>query len=617
MQPYRYLRMKLRMRTAFPLLPCVALSLMIGFLSSCGGSSATPVPPPTNLFVKPSAATVVQGGTQLFATGAQVKWSVQEGVAGGSVSDTGSYTAPNAAGTYHVVATSTDGSVGKATVTVPAVAISASVNSVPIAVDDSVSMSNFASVSGTVNTKIIWAVQEGSAGGSISLSAVYTAPSTLGTYHVVAKSEANPQETATIEVVVQEHSVQVFPASDVLGFLGTRTFIGQTNSYESRAITWSLPDGAASGTLLDDPANYNRTTYTAPSAAGTYHVLATINGTSATQAATVKVISSGFRPSSGQISDTLFSLTATILVNGKVLVAGGDACYYYYYYDACPTDRSELYDPANDSFTPAANMNSKRSYHTATLLQNGKVLLAGGGTATSELYDPTANTFTPSGSMAVSRWNQTATRLQNDKVLIVGGTGIAGILATAEVYDPGPGTFSSTGSMSIARVGHTATLLPNGTVLIAGGLGPNGQPAKSELYDPSAGTFSSAGNMVHPRGFHAATLLANGKVLIVGGQTPNSAASAELFDPATNQFASTGDMIAARNAPFAVRLLNGTVLVSGGNEYSAEIYDSSTGLFTQTGSMNWGRYNGATALLNDGQVLVVGGGQSSVAELYK
>src|SRR6185369_6042873 len=189
MQPYRYLRMKLRMRAAFPLLPCVALSLMIGFLSSCGGSSATPVPPPTNLFVKPSAATVVQGGTQLFATGAQVKWSVQEGVAGGSVSDTGSYTAPNAAGTYHVVATSTDGSVGKATVTVPAVAISASVNSVPIAIDDSVSMSNFASVSGTVNTKIIWAVQEGSAGGSISLSAVYTAPSTLGTYHVVAKSE--------------------------------------------------------------------------------------------------------------------------------------------------------------------------------------------------------------------------------------------------------------------------------------------------------------------------------------------------------------------------------------------------------------------------------------------
>ena len=618
MPAYRYLpmKLKLRMRTTLPLLPCLAFSPVLAFLMSCGGSS--PHTPPPVVFVNPATASVLQGGTQLFAASASVKWSVQEGVAGGTVSDSGLYTAPNTPGTFHVVATSqtSSGSVGQATVTVPAVAVNASAGIVSIPVDDAVPMANFASVTGTVNTKIIWAVQEGSAGGSITTTGVYTAPSTLGTYHVVAQSEANPQATATIGVSVIEHTVQVSPATDVLGFLGTRTFIGQTNSYESRAITWSLPDGAASGTLINDPANTSVTIYTAPSAAGTYHVQAAVAGTSATQAATVKVITSGFRPSAGHINDTLFSMTATKLTNGMVLVAGGDACFYYYYYGACPTEGAELYDPANDSFTVIGNMNYKRSYHTSTLLENGQVLLAGGGTAASELYDPTSKTFTRSGSMAVARWNQTATRLQNGKVLIAGGMGFSGALASAEVYDPALGTFSATGNLSAERYGHTATLLPNGTVLIAGGYRSDGVPANSELYDPSTGTFATAGNMVHARSFHAATLMTNGKVLIVGGQVPDGIAFSEVFDPATKQFASTSNMMAARNTPFAVSLSNGTVLVSG-TDYSAEIYDPSSGSFTQTGSMNWSRFGAAASLLNDGRVLVLGGAESRVAELYQ
>ena len=143
--------------------------------------------------------------------------------------------------------------------------------------------------------------------------------------------------------------------------------------------------------------------------------------------------------------------------------------------------------------------------------------------------------FSPTGSMTAARMFHTATLLSDGRVLIAGGSsdGSTG-LASAELYDPKTGTFSATDSMTTARAGHTATLLPNGQVLIAGGDDTTAgeEFASPELYDRTTGRFSPAGSMTTARSFHTATSLSDGRVLIAGGDDGGvTLASAELSQP--------------------------------------------------------------------------------------
>jgi len=246
---------------------------------------------------------------------------------------------------------------------------------------------------------------------------------------------------------------------------------------------------------------------------------------------------SGTFSPTGSMSTDRYYATATLLANGKVLIAGG------YDNDFNPVYSAELYDPASGTFSPTGSM-SPRDDATATLLANGKVLIAGGyynditnnrdPSSSAELYDPASGTFSPTGSMSTARYGATATLLANGKVLIAGGyNGNNGTnsVSSAELYDPASGTFSPTGSMSTPRDDATATLLANGKVLIAGGyynIYPGYNPVSSaELYDPASGTFSPTGSMSKARDDATATLLANGKVLIAGGGD----VSAELYSP--------------------------------------------------------------------------------------
>lgn len=155
---------------------------------------------------------------------------------------------------------------------------------------------------------------------------------------------------------------------------------------------------------------------------------------------------------------------------------------------------AELYDPSADTWTATGSLTYDRSDFTATLLSNGKVLVAGGWGSTSdhltstELYDPASGGWTASGSLNTGRFYQSATLLQNGKVLIAGGFDTATTFSGAELYDPSGGSWVNTATLNAAHMLHTATLLSNGKVLVAGGQNGGGYLTSAELYDSPPGT---------------------------------------------------------------------------------------------------------------------------------
>jgi Tol biopolymer transport system component len=291
---------------------------------------------------------------------------------------------------------------------------------------------------------------------------------------------------------------------------------------------------------------------------------------------------------------------ATLLPSGKVLAAGGADPK-----TGEPLASAELYDPGSGSWTATGDMITPGG-RMATLLRDGKVLVAGAGDGTSaELYDPGTGTWTATGDMITPRAAATATLLPDGKVLVAGGDndspGDGSGSHAAELYDPGTGTWTATGSMSTPRQNHTATLLPDGRVLVVGGYDPGGgQRAVAELYDPGSGTWTAARTMVTTGRLDSftATLLPDGRVLVAGGDVINTGgsggaqlpaqlptaeflASAELYDPGTGTWTATASMTTPRVGQMATLLPDGTVLVAGGSDggalASAELYDPGSG----------------------------------------
>src|SRR5215469_13753998 len=286
------------------------------------------------------------------------------------------------------------------------------------------------------------------------------------------------------------------------------------------------------------------------------------------------------------------------------------------------------------AFTATGAMTTARYWHTATLLNNGQVLIAGGvtnssflATASAELYDPSRGTFSPTGNMTAPRAAHSAILLPDGRVLIAGGSSGLGEnvpwLTTAEIYDPSTGTFTATSDMIHAHECGQAHVLNNGKVLLSGGSDDpirNLQIPDAQLYDPTTGSFSAAGTYatVPPNSFcggRASTLLADGRVLIVWEDD-----LAEIYDPETGSFTQTGKPLGPSynvGLATATLLMDGKVLVAGGddgsnsggdNYTSTELFDVRTGSFSSGGSMSAGRDGASATLLPNDTVLIAGGG---------
>jgi hypothetical protein len=333
----------------------------------------------------------------------------------------------------------------------------------------------------------------------------------------------------------------------------------------------------------------------------------------------------------GSLNTARLNHTATLLRNGKVLVAGGSE-------NGAVLASAELYDPATETWSIAAPMATRRAGHFAFRLPTGAVLVIGGDQPccriTAELYDPDTGTWSPAGNrgpivglgvvatmlqtgnalvtdanpyrmgawlfdVAQQTWNQTgggvvyrqypdAALLQDGKVLVVGGTNDADevvIAPGAELYDPATGAWRMTGSPSALREAGTDTALPDGSVLAAGGFSwvtrgdqyswiTYSVPLRSsESYDAD-GIWRPVGNLNEARSGHTATLVPGGRVLIAGG--------AGFVDPQLGTY------------------YDNTLK-------SAELYDPATATWTYTSSLNVARVSHTATLLDDGSVLVVGG----------
>jgi hypothetical protein len=303
--------------------------------------------------------------------------------------------------------------------------------------------------------------------------------------------------------------------------------------------------------------------------------------------------------------------TATLLDNGKVLIAGGYALGSY----SGSVDSAELYDPATGQFTETGRMNARRARHAATRLPNGTVLIVGGGDSRAELYDPILGTFALTiGSVAYPHGYPTTTVLSggtlNGQVLVAGGQEWGG---PAELYNPATQAFwwdpPPYGNMREDRAGHTATLLNNGKVLLAGGYNGSSDVGSAELFDPTTKTFTMVGSMNGPNGFGmTATRVNSGNVLLAGyGGT-------SVYVPGSG-FTGSTPMVHARFEHTAALLPNGKVLIAGGRpswgrfpEASMEVYDPGTGSFAAiTQSMTTVRSAHTATLLGNGMILIVGG----------
>ena len=332
--------------------------------------------------------------------------------------------------------------------------------------------------------------------------------------------------------------------------------------------------------------------------------------------------------------------TATLLNDGRVLIAGGE------HPAGASTTRlstAEIFDPTTNTFAPTMPMSGERSFHVAALLTDGKVLVVGGiddsGTdlGSAEVFDPATSGWTSTtGPMATARRRAQAITLNNGRVLVTGGISGSSVLQTTELFNPTPSNFTGAGAMLFQRHGHTLTKLDSGQILVAAGITTTSTNdlEECELFEQLTTQWNATDTLTRARYYHAAAKLGDGSVLVAGGYSrglSSNISTSERFNPGTGMWTTEDSLSQRRQHHTMTTLANGGVLAVGGavtsggtnvSTYlsSAEVYDATADRWSDVPDMSMPRLWHTATLLNDDRVLIAGGegalGAHASAELF-
>jgi hypothetical protein len=282
----------------------------------------------------------------------------------------------------------------------------------------------------------------------------------------------------------------------------------------------------------------------------------------------------------GVLSDARRLHIAILLHSGLVLVHGGTQ------FGAEALRTAELFNPDTNEWTPTRSSCLGRISHTATMLPDGSVLVVGGAGLTGqqtffsevEIFEPSTQNWTFTSPCIFRRSYHAATELADGRVLVMGGQGLnaEGVqidLSSAEIFDPGMHTWTLTDSLKHTRYGHTATLLSDGRVLVVGGALDT-----TELFNPATQTWTVGESLFYAPFGQTATRLQDGKVLVAGGGVKSCA----VFNPDSGHWYQVGNLNQARVNHTACLLLGGNVMVVGGSDpQSVEFYNPETAEWTR------------------------------------
>lgn len=344
----------------------------------------------------------------------------------------------------------------------------------------------------------------------------------------------------------------------------------------------------------------------------------------------------------GTLSTPRSHHTATVLADGRVLVAGGRG------QAATETLAStELYDPATNGWRPGPPMTTARAGHTATALLDGRVLVVGGtapaadgssrfeALASAEVFDPKKNAWAAVGPLAEARNGHTATRLDDGSVLVIGGARPVHVhLASVERFDPKANTFSPRRPLGQGRWLHEAVALKDGSVVVLGGrsnqaAGDGGAPLPKpglavptvERYDATNGVWHPVPEMTEPRQ-RTAVVSDGDRVIVFGGQTTTMSTNyVEWWEPGGEGWAQSKSHLSVPIAGHtATRLPSGDVLVAGGEPPSAvdtarvQRWEHTAQRWCLSGQLKTARKAHTATLLKDGSVLFAGGTSAGMPE---